>query len=266
MKYFEYDSLFLLREDGISHNFLGRAIEPAAKNIEPPSTTAENLRLQDSIRTCKQVHSTKVLTLLDSQTDISQIEADAITTNIPGITLSVRTADCAPVLFFDPQANIIAAAHAGWKGALGGILENTVLAMQEIGAKAQNIIAAIGPCIQQKSYEVDSGFRELFLARNDINNIFFLPSKRKGHYMFDLPGFCLDKLRAVGVSKVENLGIDTYSNIDTLYSFRYAKHNNLLDIIHLRQFSTICIHYNRHCLRKDLHNLGESPKKKNILR
>jgi hypothetical protein len=166
----------------------------------------------------KQVHgNTVVESELASET---LVEADGIVTNRSGLLLGIVTADCAPVLFADPVAGVIGAAHAGWRGALGGILENTVAAMIALGALAENICAAIGPTISQASYEVDEAFEERFAEQDSC---FFEPG-REGHRQFDLPAYVADRIRRTGVSRVEDLGEDTYAQPDRFYSYRRATH------------------------------------------
>ena len=147
-------------------------------------------------------------------------EADALVTHRTGVLLAIVTADCAPVLLSDRHAGVVGAAHAGWRGALGGVLGNTVAAMVELGANAGNIVAAIGPCIHQQSYEVDDAMRAEF-ALDDAS--YFAPG-REGHWQFDLPGYVADRLDRCGVGSVETLPHDTYSEGDRFHSYRRATH------------------------------------------
>lgn len=146
-------------------------------------------------------------------------EADAVVTDQKNIALSVVTADCAPVLLSDPINGVIGAAHAGWKGASSGIIKNTVSAMIKLGAEAENIIAAIGPCIAQKSYEVGL---EFFDQISDDN--YFISSNRKDHYLFDLESFVSDRLWQSGVTKIDPLNIDTYDETNNFFSYRRRTH------------------------------------------
>ena len=166
----------------------------------------------------KQVHSPDVVTVIEPW-DVPP-EADALVTRIPGFLLAIVTADCAPVLFHDPQAGVIGAAHAGWRGAHGGVLEATVDAMQALGARAERIRAAIGPTIAQASYEVDAGFRTQF---GDGEARFFAPG-REGHFQFDLPAYVVHRLQRAGVGAVEDLALDTYAAPRRFFSFRRATH------------------------------------------
>ena len=168
----------------------------------------------------KQVHSSAVFPV--TQADKALPEGDALVTDRPGLALGIVTADCAPVLLADPAAGVIGAAHAGWRGALGGVLENTVAAMVSLGAEPANIVAAIGPTIAQASYEVDEGFRDAF---DDGDTRFFL-SGRPGHCQFDLPAYVAHRLQAAGVGLVEDLGEDTYAQPGRFFSYRRATHRS----------------------------------------
>lgn len=146
--------------------------------------------------------------------------ADAVVTATRGIVLGIVTADCAPVLFAEPQAGVIGAAHAGWRGAVGGVLENTLAAMEQLGAARDNIAAAIGPTIARTSYEVDAAFREQFPADTDA---FFKPAPmREGlaRWLFDLPGFIAARLRTSGITKIHDLARDTYAHPERYHSYR----------------------------------------------
>lgn len=166
----------------------------------------------------KQVHSARVVTADEAL--VGAVEADALVTDRPGFVLRIVTADCAPVLLADREAGVVAAAHAGWRGAHGGILSNTVEAMCMLGARRERIVAAIGPTIAAASYEVDAAFRSLF---TDEDERFFEPG-RKGHLQFDLPAYCRDRLVRAGVRAVDDLDEDTYSQAARFHSFRRATH------------------------------------------
>ena len=145
-------------------------------------------------------------------------------TAIPGLALGILTADCAPVLLADHSAKVIGAAHAGWKGALGGVLEAALDAMEKLGAARTRIVAAIGPCISQDNYEVNWEFRDRFLELGLKHRRFFVPSGKEGHYRFDLPAYAVHRLTAAGVTSVENLGICTYPPENGFFSFRRTTH------------------------------------------
>lgn len=237
---------------GIPHGFLGRCGGVstgivAGLNIghgaeDDAEAVAENRRRAvDAVlpgarlATVYQVHSPEVVEVRDPWPHDERPRADAMVANRPGLLLGIVTADCAPVLLVDPAAGVIGAAHAGWRGAHGGVLENTVAAMERLGASAGRMAAAIGPAIAQPSYEVDVAFRENFGAEDDG---FFTPG-RAGHWQFDLEGYAASRLRAAGVGTVEPLGLDTYSNPERFFSYRRATHRG--EPTYGRQFSLIAL-------------------------
>lgn len=167
----------------------------------------------------KQVHSPDVVTVSGPWSEAPP-EADALVTDRPGLLIGVVTADCAPVLFADLEASVIAAAHAGWRGARGGVIENTVAAMEALGARRERIVAAIGPTIAQASYEVDSAMRDRFPT---AAHPFFEPGKA-GRWQFDLPAFVAQCLEMAGLAGWENLAQDTYALEARFFSYRRATH------------------------------------------
>ncbi len=171
----------------------------------------------DAVRVT-QVHSARVVDMDEART--GPVEADALVTNRAGAVLQIVTADCAPVLLADREARVIGAAHAGWRGALGGVLGNTVAAMVELGARPGAIAAAIGPTIARRSYEVDPAFRAAFGAGDEA----FFAAGKPGHLQFDLPAYCAHRLREAGVNLIEDLAQDTYSQPTMFYSYRRATH------------------------------------------
>lgn len=179
------------------------------------------------LATVHQVHSADVAVLGegDAPDAMHQVRADALVTARPGVTLAVLTADCQPVLFADPDAGVIGAAHAGWKGALNGVLEATIAAMRDAGA--ENIRAVIGPTISQRAYEVGWDFMEEFCAEDPGNSRFFA-NGANGRPMFDLPGYGLARLRAAGVDAAWS-GHCTYSDPDRFFSYRRATHQGAAD-------------------------------------
>jgi polyphenol oxidase len=156
-------------------------------------------------------------------------KADAIVTASAGLAIGITAADCGPVLLVDPNARVIGAAHAGWKGALTGILESTIEAMERLGAERGGMVAAIGPMIRQQSYEVGGEFVERFLKADAENATYFLPSARDGHAMFDLAGFIRTRLENAGVLMIDDLGVDTYSDDERFYSYRRSVHRKEAD-------------------------------------
>jgi YfiH family protein len=175
----------------------------------------------DHLVSVHQVHSTDVVTLTEPLTE--KPRADAMVTATPGLALSVLTADCQPVLFHDPQARVIGAAHAGWRGALDGILEATVNAMEDLGAKRANISAVIGPCISQKAYEVGPEFLDEFLV-DDHDNARFFGNGTGDRMLFDLPAFGLHRLRRLGVGHAEWTRHCTYTDPERFFSYRRSVH------------------------------------------
>jgi polyphenol oxidase len=169
-----------------------------------------------------QVHSPDVVTVTNAWDDSAEGRpvADAVVTATPGIVLGIVTADCGPILFADRETGVIGAAHAGWRGAVDGVLENTIAAMEALGAARGNIAAVLGPTIAQPSYEVDAPFRDRFPATAER---FFAPApEREGvpRWHFDLPGFILAQLSASGLSKIADLGRDTFSHVARYHSHR----------------------------------------------
>ncbi len=189
--------------------------------------------------TLYQVHSPMAVIVEKPWVQADAPKADAMVSVEPGIALGILTADCVPVLFADPDAGVIGAAHAGWKGALGGVLEATVAAMEELNAEIARIHAVIGPCIQQESYEVDEGFRHALLTQGQDNERFFKAGVRDGHYQFDLPGFTRSRLEAAGVGQIEDLAVDTYTDENRFFSFRRTTHRSEPD--YGRQISVIAL-------------------------
>ncbi len=194
-----------------------------------------------ALATVYQVHGADVVlvsTSCDLWTDDVRPRADALVTDQPGVALGILTADCAPILFADTQAGVIGAAHAGWKGALGGVAEATVAAMEKLGADRSRIAAAIGPCIARRSYEVDAAFFDRFVASDPSYESFFADGT-PGHHQFDLEGFVASRLAAAGIGQVHATGMDTYADPDRFFSFRRATHAREPD--YGRQLSLIAL-------------------------
>jgi polyphenol oxidase len=171
---------------------------------------------------CRQVHSPTVITVGDVWKSQNAPAADAMVTDKPGIALGILTADCAPILLASSDIPAIGAAHAGWRGAVGGVLEQVLDAMEKIGAQRKFIHAALGPCIGQKSYEVGPEFPAPFLAQNPGHEQFFKPSIKKGSYLFDLQGYILEKLQRLGVGSIDYISANTYADPDRFFSHRYS--------------------------------------------
>jgi polyphenol oxidase len=172
-----------------------------------------------------QIHSPDVITVTGTIDQFDPPKADALVTDRPGFLLAVQTADCVPVLFADAQAGVVGAAHSGWKGAFTGINENTIAAMEALGAECSRITCAIGPCIAQKSYEVDDGFFRRFVETDEANERFFASGK-PGHHQFDIEGYVAARLASAGIARVHCLGEDTYTQPDRFFSYRRSCHLN----------------------------------------
>ena len=173
-----------------------------------------------SLVTLYQHHSAEVVEAVEPWPHDEAPKADSMVSKTPGITLGILAADCAPVLLADGEAGVIAAAHAGWRGALSRVLENTVAKMVELGATKERIVAVIGPCIAQRSYEVGPEFPERFLAQNEENAQFFYPGVRSGHYFFDLKAYATRRLKRAGIGEVRAIRADTCTEEDRFFSYR----------------------------------------------
>lgn len=174
----------------------------------------------ECLLSCYQIHSPDVVTVTHPWSVEGRPRADAMVTNVPGVALGILTADCVPLLFVDRGQGVIGAAHAGWRGAVGCVIENTLKAMEKLGAKRKYIHAAIGPCIWQNSYEVSEEFALPFISENYLNKKFFCPSPRQGHLMFNLPEYVESKLRGLDVASVQASPADTAADPARFYSYR----------------------------------------------
>ncbi|GAB2203880.1 peptidoglycan editing factor PgeF [Roseibium sp. ROS1] len=186
-----------------------------------------------------QIHSADVITVSAPFALDADRKADALVTATPGLAIGIATADCGPLLFADTKAGVIGAAHSGWKGAVTGILQNTVAAMEALGATRTNITAVLGPTISQGAYEVGPEFKERFLQEHPDNTRYFKPSERAEHFMFDLPAFITDKLQALGLGAVADLALCTYADEDRFFSYRRTTHRKEPD--YGRQISAIAL-------------------------
>jgi len=193
----------------------------------------------ENLLTLKQVHSARVVTIAENWTHETAPQADALVTDRRGIALGVLTADCAPVLLADRKNKIIGAAHAGWKGAVNGVIEATIDAMEKLGAKRGDIAAAIGPCIGPQSYEVSGDFKNPFIEQDSANARFFSPAAKEGHLVFDLPAYTVHRLQLAGVGEVYDTRQDTLPNETAFFSYRRACQRGEKD--YGRQISAIVI-------------------------
>ena len=203
------------------------------RSCDDQNLIAHNLRIaankigleKENLLLLRQGVSNKVVFVEEASQD--KIEADGAVTIKKGIGLCIRTADCAPVLFEDKKNGVIGAAHAGWRGAFKGVMENVINLRVEKGADLKNITAAVGPCILQKSYEVDFNFYNQFVEDNLRNKKYFVAGEREGHFLFDLQDYCFDRLVACGIENIQVSNIDTYISEEEYFSFRRFTHQGL---------------------------------------
>lgn len=221
---------FFTREGGVSTGLYdsrncgyGSQDEPARVARNRALCAADLGVAEAGLVTVYQTHSPDVVVAADPWPAERAPRADAIVTDRPGLALAILTADCAPVLFADPAAGVIGAAHAGWRGALGGVLENTVAAMTRLGAMAGRIRAAIGPRIAQASYEVGPEFREAFVAGDADLAALFETGGRPNHFHFDLAGYVVGRLDRIGIAAHEAVSHDTAAEEDRFFSYRRAQ-------------------------------------------
>jgi YfiH family protein len=187
----------------------------------------------DCLLTCHQIHSAAAVTVSapwDARAAVwARPRADAIVTRTPGLAVGISTADCAPVLLADPAARVIGAAHAGWRGALAGVTDAAIAAMERLGATRRQIVAAIGPMIRQPNYETGLDLKSRFIAADAANERFFAPAGHPGHFMFDLAGYVAARLAAAGVASIEDLGACTYGDPERFFSYRRMTHHGEAD-------------------------------------
>lgn len=238
---------FFTRSGGVSQGVYA-SLNGGVGSDDRPAAVAENRARMaaalgvtpDRLLTPYQIHSPDVAVVESPWTEQARPRADALVTNTPGLAIGVSTADCGPLLFADSRAGVIGAAHAGWRGALGGVIEATLDAMESLGADRKNISVALGPTIAQTNYEVGPEFVECFLASDSDNARFFTPSNRAGHAMFDLPGYIATRAERAGIGDFENLGLCTYAEPERFYSYRrttqrgepdYGRHINAIALV-----------------------------------
>jgi YfiH family protein len=178
----------------------------------------------DKLLTLHQIHSPDVIVANEPWPTLVRPKGDAMVTKVPGIALGVTAADCGPVLMVDAKARVIGAAHAGWKGALGGVLESTIDAMEGQGASRDDIVVGLGPMLRQRNYEVGMEFVARFEEADADNARFFSSASRNGHAMFDLPGYIHARLASAGVLMVDDIDLCTYADEDSFFSYRRSTH------------------------------------------
>jgi YfiH family protein len=222
---------FFTREGGVSEGIYA-SLNGGIGSSDEPAKVQENRRRMAAalgathLLTCYQIHSADVVVAGKAWSREDAARADGIVTRAKALAIGASAADCAPLLFADADAGIIAAAHAGWKGALGGNAEATIEKMESLGARRQNVVVAIGPLIRQASYEVGPEFVARFEAADPRFRRFFQPSERPGHAMFDLAGLIRERLERAGVARIDDLGLDTYSDEKRFFSYRRTTHRN----------------------------------------
>jgi YfiH family protein len=230
---------------GVKHGFFGReggvssgiyaSLNAGTGSNDDPANVLENRRRiaaafgieRNHLTGVHQVHSPTAV-FIDASWPGDRPRADALVTTTPNLAISILTADCTPILFADRDAGVIGAAHAGWRGAIGGVIENTVRLMEENGAERGRIAAAIGPCIHQSSYEVGPEFEAEFTAADASFARFFVPGAGD-RFHFDLPGFCASRLEAADIAQIETLPLDTYAESTRLHSHRRSVHEKAGD-------------------------------------
>jgi polyphenol oxidase len=218
---------FFTREGGVSEGIYAslNCGLGSGDNTDKVTTNRDRVASKVDVKslvTAYQVHSPTVVEVETPWTREQAPRADAMVTTRRGVALGILTADCAPVLFADRKARVVGAAHAGWRGAVSGVLDATVAAMAKHGARPESIVAAIGPCIAQASYEVGPEFPAPFLAEDPANAAFFKPSARAGHFMFDLRGYVARRLKTIGIGSVHVLTNDTCREEERFFSYRRA--------------------------------------------
>jgi YfiH family protein len=240
---------------GLPHGFLGRrggvsggvcaGLNVGWGSADDRAAIAENRRRAveavapgGALVTVHQVHSPDAVYADAPWPDDARPQADAVVTDRPGLALGILTADCTPVLLADRGAGVIGAAHAGWRGAFAGVIESVVAAMAERGAARERIVAAVGPVIARRSYEVDEALLRRFAVADPANEAFFTPG-RESHHQFDLEAYVLARLAEAGVTRAEALGLDTYSDPDRFFSYRRATHRG--EATYGRQISLIAL-------------------------
>ena len=221
---------FFTRAGGVSEGVYatlngGQGSSDAAARVqENRRRMALALDAPDGVVTAFQIHSPTAVIATKPWARADAPRADAITTKTARLAIGVTVADCGPVLLADGDAGVVGAAHAGWRGALDGVLEAVVAKMVELGATRASIVAAIGPLIRQQSYEVGPEFVARFLDADKTYSRFFAPSQRDAHALFDLPGFIVTQLKAAGIGTIDDLGLDTYSDEARFFSYRRTSH------------------------------------------
>jgi YfiH family protein len=224
---------FFTREGGVSQGLYASLNGGVGSNDDASHVTENRRRMAralnvdaDRFATVHQIHSPDVVIAETAWSVETRPKADAIVTRVPDLAIGVTTADCGPVLFADPKARVIGAAHAGWRGAFTGVLDATVAAMETLGADRDRIAVALGPMIRQTNYEVGPEFVRTFCDQDPGNVRFVQDAAREGHALFDLPGYITARLRRAGLDRIEDVGLCTYAEPDRFYSYRRSVHRS----------------------------------------
>jgi hypothetical protein len=227
---------FFGRQGGVSHGIFASLNCGYGSGDQPELVRENRTRVgrhlgvgHDQMLSVFQIHSPEAVIVTEAWAREAQPKADAMATSAPGIALSILTADCAPVLFADAESKVVGAAHAGWKGALTGVLEGAVGAMERLGARRERIVATVGPCISLPSYEVGEEFRARFIEADAGNAKYFGSGQRAAHWQFDLPGYVRSRLSAMGLKAVNAINRCTYADADDYFSFRRTTHRGESD-------------------------------------
>jgi purine-nucleoside/S-methyl-5'-thioadenosine phosphorylase / adenosine deaminase len=227
---------FFTRRGGVSAGVYASLNGGVGSRDEPDAVSDNRARMAAALGVTPerlvvpyQVHSPDVATICEPFAPEARPRCDALVTATPGLAIGVTGADCGMILFADPQARVAGAAHAGWKGALSGVVEATVEAMARLGARPERIHAALGPCIAQKSYEVGPEFVAAFAAADGAAGRFFAPSVNPERAMFDLHGYISVRAARAGIGRFDDLGLDTYSDEDRFFSYRRTTHRREAD-------------------------------------
>ena len=218
---------FFTREGGISEGIYAGLNCGPGSNDDPANVAENRSRVAgklgvagEDLCTMYQVHGSDVMLVQGGYPDDQRPQADGMVTTTPGVALGILTADCAPVLFAEPESGVIGAAHAGWRGALEGVTDTVIEAMMDLGARRSRICAVVGPCISQDSYEVGPEFPTYFLEEDQANAEFFVPSSRPDHFMFSLDEYVHMRLAEAGVGQVQSLALDTCADESRFFSYR----------------------------------------------
>ena len=227
---------FFTRAGGVSEGVYTSLNAGVGSNDEPRKVAENRSRMAATLGvplehflTCYQIHSPDAVVAVEPWRPEARPRADAIVTKVAGLAIGVSTADCGPVLFADAQARIIGAAHAGWRGALAGVTDETIAAMERLGAARERIVAALGPMIRQPNYEIGTEVWDRFIAADPANARFFRPSARERHFMFDLASYVMARLAAAGIGTIEDIEACTYAEAEKFFSYRRMTHRGEAD-------------------------------------